>query len=307
MASAFFPRIVAFAWASLAPLSAAIAGCDYDGKPYSTPQAACAALLLTKTPPERVKLAELERGTGQVHCVGSPPEEGITPFDMWVKLCTEDTVSTAPQGDQPDPYECGMRADHVKAMKAWMGKPFTSVPALDAAWKKAMREGDAQSVSQLKPDPGTNKAARDAYFEAAKKRFWRVVFKDTGEGGARALLQGAGFVFGNAGAGPVATVGGAPMTLNIDHIVRLSDDPAKMLSPDNLRLTSAKENQRVLEGIRARDVHQDPKAYLEKVASNGGKPPKVKGRNDVPTADCPEPPQLPGGKVIPHDPSGDKF
>jgi hypothetical protein len=251
-----------------------------DGRQFSTIQAVCPYLLSKHNPPEGFKSATLTDQPDLIRCMGT------NGFDMLINVECTPRDRTLP-GDAgayrvdptaPNTFECGATNSQVQALKAWIGRPLTSVPELSSSWTNATKPSDKAAIAALRSNPATNKAARQKYFDPTRQRFWKNVHDDQQ---ARKLFEDSGFTFGNRGASPTATFGDARMSLNIDHIVRLADDPTKMLSPENLRIVSARENTRILEGIKSRDPFQDPQAHLERLEKNGGKPPKPSAKSDA--------------------------
>ena len=77
------------------------AKCTFEDKTYPDARTACAARLATETPPERVRIAEVDPSTGDVHCAGFPSSEGATPFDQFMSGVKCETGSAAIPIDGP--------------------------------------------------------------------------------------------------------------------------------------------------------------------------------------------------------------
>jgi len=216
-------------------------------------------------------------GNGMVECyvkardgTGEPTKATIAFEDEPApKAAGAAPAGASPSKAAPTGSNCpaGSLTDQQRAaLKQWMGRRFTDVPVFLEHWLEAAQDKMA-AVSVLKSDKKTNQKNRKKYFNPARADFWELVHADARENGARKLIENAGGWFDVAGRAPKMKINGVVQALDVDHIVGLAVEPARMLDPANLQLVSATENQKTLEEIKREDPFQSPEAaerYMKK-------------------------------------------
>jgi hypothetical protein len=253
-------------------VSVAPTGYRQGGNLYRSVEEACAAYVRSDPGARPGKAPEYE-GHGDVRChkirsdksedslstVSVQCPERSAPSGIATCLC-EGGSTTAQQSGAP-------AASEQQALRQWMGKKFTDVPALNAHWIEASKSR-AAAVRTLKPDPKTNQANRRTFFNPVREQFWKRVFSD--EQGARKLLEDAGAKFTTAGKPPTMVINGRTVVLDVDHIVGLAVEPSRMLDSANLQLVSSVENQRSIEETKREDPFQSPQAQARWEGRQGG-------------------------------------
>jgi hypothetical protein len=181
--------------------------------------------------------------------------------------------SSQPAQDKyPEEKALGMTEPQIKAMERFIGKTFDTIPDLNlnTHWNQGVDPADAKTVSTTSSTvSGTTKESlRKKIFDKTRDKFWKAVYDDTG--GAKKAIEEAGFLFAKRGNAPQLKFKNDPKqtlgkghkdttSLDVDHKVRLTDDPSRMLDPNNLRLILARENRVGLEQTRKQDPFQDCK------------------------------------------------
>lgn len=181
-------------------------------------------------------------------------------------------TSRAVQDKYPEEKALGLTETQIKAMERFIGKTFDAVPDLNfnSNWNQGVDPADAKTVAATSStaSTATKESLRKKIFDKTRDKFWKAVYDDTG--GTKKAIEEAGFVFTKRGNAPQLTFKNDPKTtlgkghkdttsLDVDHKVRLTDEPSRMLDPSNLRLIFARENRVGLEQTRKQDPFQDCK------------------------------------------------
>lgn len=181
-------------------------------------------------------------------------------------------ASKPPQEHYPEEKALGLTEPQIKAMERFIGKTFGTIPDLNlnSNWNQGVDPADAKTVAATSPtaSTATKESLRKKIFDKTRDKFWKAVYDDTG--GAKKAIEEAGFVFAKRGNAPQLKFKNDPKqtlgkgqkdttSLDVDHKVRLTDEPSRMLDPSNLRLIFARENRVGLEQTRKQDPFQDCK------------------------------------------------
>jgi hypothetical protein len=173
-----------------------------------------------------------------------------------------------------DPEGCGLDKGQQQAIMSILGKTFTDVPYLKAAWDAAIAPDFKIAVAKLSADPKTNKDGREKYFAPTRNKFWDNLAKS---GAATEAFKKAKIQFPSTGRAAVITIDGKTQQIDVDHIIGLAEDPRLMISTSNLQLSPQRENRKMLEKIARNDAFYDPQAWMAqrleeaKRCSRGGK------------------------------------
>jgi hypothetical protein len=161
------------------------------------------------------------------------------------------TQQQAPVLPNAEAYR-GVQQDQRAWLKELFGGNFTTGlrDVLGVVWARVARPGDQAAILRLSGRRQYNLATY--YYHLQRARFWRAVRRDPN---ARAMIEAAGGRFrGSDTSAPVIVLpDGTTLEITIDHNVQRSDDPTLALDPNNLSLSSRRENTIVLRLLHVLD------------------------------------------------------
>jgi Domain of unknown function (DUF4157) len=161
-------------------------------------------------------------------------------------------TGTTAQSKYPQELALGFTPSQIEAGKKFIGKRFPEVPELnfETHWNSGLNADHVRNARA-----GAAKDQVRGHFDTSREKFWTRVFDDTN--GAKKAIEDAGFVFEKRGNAPTSVLPDGQVTsLDVDHVTRLTDNPAIALDSNNLRLIFKRENRTVLEQLRRLEQRQ---------------------------------------------------